>query len=80
MTKKDRTCYCVANKTKIMSAINKPAQIRIYISESDEKFLNELGKDVLSITAVASYVLKAALQCLKDNPGKIPFPPEFRPK
>lgn len=60
-----------------MAAINKPVQIRIRISEDDEKLLCELGKTVLSVTDVASYLLKASIDCMRENTGRVPFPPKF---
>jgi hypothetical protein len=62
-----------------MSAITKPVQIRIRISPADETTLKTLAGSVLSVTDMASYLLHAAVACVRENPGKIPFPPRFLP-
>jgi hypothetical protein len=55
----------------------KPSQIRIRISEGDTEILDKLGGEVLSRTDVATVLLKGAIEAVKINRLKVPFPPKF---
>lgn len=55
----------------------KPSQIRIRIPDTDAELLDKLAGRALSRTDIASYVLSAALDAIRENEGKVSFPPKF---
>ena len=59
-------------------AILKPAQIRIRVIGRDATTLDKLCNNVLNRNEVASALLHAALQAVRENQDKIQLPPKFK--
>lgn len=60
-----------------MSQSLKPDQIRIRIEKRDADLLDVLAGEILSRTDVASLLLHAALDAIREANGEISFPPKF---
>lgn len=56
----------------------KPNQLRVRIDNDDERTLEELCGRILSPPVLASMLLHAALQAVRDNGGSMTFPPRFK--
>jgi len=59
-------------------ADTKPQQIRIRIPDADMPVIQDLAGNVLSITDVASLLLSAAIEAVKESGGQLHFPPKFQ--
>ncbi len=55
----------------------KPDQIRIRIAHENAALLDKLGKGVLSRTDIATYILNAACEAIRNADGRITMPPLF---
>lgn len=53
----------------------KPMQIRIRVRDEDVETLQALAGNSLQIATVASSLLGSALQAVRDNQGRLSFPP-----
>ena len=60
-----------------MITLNKPKQVRIRLSHDDGATIDRI-KGVLSETDVASFVLAAGLQAIRENGLKFAFPLRFQ--
>ena len=58
-------------------SVTKPTQIRIRVTDADMPVIEDLAGNVLSITDVASLLLSAAVDAVKENKGRLNFPPKF---
>jgi hypothetical protein len=55
----------------------KPNQVRIRISDDAASVLDALGRGVLSRTDIATYLLNAAVEAVKENGGWVHMPPRL---
>jgi len=58
--------------------IFKPAQIRIRVSSADAEVIDILAGTVLSRNEIASALLGAAIQAVRENNCKLQMPPKFK--
>lgn len=56
-----------------MSTLNKPKQVRIRLSQADGETIDRI-KGVLSETDVASFVLAAGLQAIRESGERFAYP------
>lgn len=63
-----------------MSDAIKPAQLRIRVKQNGMETLTILSGETLQIATVASSILEAALQAIRDNGNQLSFPPTFEVK
>jgi len=56
----------------------KPMQLRIRVDDEDVETLKTLAGKALSVAAVASGLLHAAIQAVRDNQGRLSFPPTLQ--
>jgi hypothetical protein len=56
----------------------KPMQIRIRVPEEDVEVLQMLGGKTLPVASVASSLLSAALEAVRENQGRLSFPPKMQ--
>ena len=60
-------------------AVTKPDQIRLRLIEEDKQTLDDLNPGgVLKVVDVASVLLHAACQAIRENPEYVGFPPAFQ--
>lgn len=52
-------------------------QIRFRLHKDELAVLDELGSTVLSRQSVAAMLLSAAIAAVREQPGKLSFPPKF---
>ena len=61
----------------LVIALVKPEQIRIRVPTDDVSTLDELAGSILSRTDVATMLLHAAIEAVRQNPTALKFPPAF---
>lgn len=61
-----------------MSAVNKPEIVRLRVSESDNTVLVDAGGQALNRNDIASLLLTAAIEAVRENGGHFRMPLKLR--
>lgn len=60
-----------------MNELNKPEIIRLRVAKADSELLNQLGGATLTRNDVASVLVEAAVEAIRQNGGRLSMPLRF---